>query len=156
VGLVLAGVGVAAMVVQAGLVGRTVKHFGEGRAMLAGFTFGTLGMVVYGLAPTGGIFLVGIPFTALFGLTYPSLQGIMTSRVDPGEQGRLQGALASLMGIAGIVAPMLFTQTFALAIGPLAGLGLPGLPFFIAAALLAAAALISARAALDFRPTPDA
>jgi DHA1 family tetracycline resistance protein-like MFS transporter len=156
VGLVLAGVGVASMIVQAGLVGRIVKRFGEARAMLAGFAFGTLGMVAYALAPTGGAFLIGIPFSALLGLTYPSLQGIATSHVDPGEQGRLQGALASLMGIAGIVAPMLFTQTFAVAIGPIAWLGLPGLPFLIAGALLAVAAFVSAPAALAFRPPPDA
>ena len=155
VGLVLAAVGVASMVVQAGLVGRVVKRFGEGRAMLAGFTFGAVAMTIYGLAATGTLFLVGIPFGALFGLTYPSLQGIMTSRVDATEQGRLQGALASLMGVAGIVAPLLFTQTFALAVGPGRGAGLSGLPFLISGALLVAAALISSRAALAFRPASD-
>jgi DHA1 family tetracycline resistance protein-like MFS transporter len=155
VGLVLAAVGVASMIVQAGLVGRVVKRFGEGKAMLAGFATGAVGMTIYALAATGNVFLVGIPFTALFGLTYPSLQGIMTSRVAPTEQGRLQGALASLMGIAGIVAPLIFTQTFALAIGPWAPLRVPGLPFLIAAALLVGAALISTRVALAYRPPSD-
>src|SRR5207245_2581931 len=84
--------------------------------------------VVYGLAPTGGIFLMGIPLGALYGLTYPSLQGLMTRRVGPDEQGRLQGALGCLMGIAGVIAPLLFTQVFAAAIGPFRAAGVPGAP----------------------------
>ena len=42
-------------------------------------------VAIYGLAPTGALFLVGIPVSALLGLTYPSLQGILTSRVGPTE-----------------------------------------------------------------------
>jgi MFS transporter, DHA1 family, tetracycline resistance protein len=148
VGLVLAGVGAASMVVQVGLVGRAVKVLGEAWAMLTGFAFGALGMLVYALAPTGSIFVWGIPCSALFGLTYPSLQGLATARVDADEQGRLQGALASLMGIAGVVAPLLFTQSFAAAIGRWRTLGVPGLPFLIAAALMVAAAVLGGRAAL--------
>jgi len=145
VGLVLAGVGVASMIVQAGLVGRVARAFGERRAMLAGFGFGALGFAIFALAPTGILFLAGIPFSALFGLTYPNLQSIMTSRVGETEQGRLQGAVASLMGVAGIIAPVMFTQTFAAAIGPWSEWHLPGLPFLIAAALLVAGAVIAGR-----------
>jgi DHA1 family tetracycline resistance protein-like MFS transporter len=145
VGLVLAAVGVASMIVQAGLVGRVAKVFGEARAMLAGFAFGALGFAAFALAPTGSLFLIGIPFSALFGLTYPNLQSIMTGRVGETEQGRLQGAVASLMGVAGIIAPVMFTQTFAAAIEPARGWNLPGLPFLIAAALLLVAAGIAWR-----------
>ncbi len=145
VGLVLAGVGVASMIVQAGLVGRVTRIFGERRALLAGLGFGTLGFLVFALAPTGSLFLAGIPFSALFGLTYPNLQSIMTSRVGDKEQGRLQGAVASLMGVAGIIAPVMFTQSFAAAIGPWKAWHLPGLPFLIAAALLVGATGIAMR-----------
>lgn len=145
VGLVLAVVGVASMIVQAGLVGRAAKVFGERRAMLAGFGFGALGFAAFALAPTGSLFLIGIPFSALFGLTYPNLQSIMTGRVGENEQGRLQGAVASLMGVAGIIAPVMFTQTFAAAIEPARGWNLPGLPFLMAAALLLVAAGIAWR-----------
>lgn len=154
VGLVLAVVGVSSMVVQAGLVGRATERFGEGRVLLAGFVCGAAGFVVYGLAPSGAIFLSGIPLTALFGLTYPSLQAILSSRVEATEQGRLQGALASLMGVAGIIAPLLHTQVFAAAIGPLLPWGVPGLPFLLASVLLLAGAAIATRPALAWR-TPD-
>jgi DHA1 family tetracycline resistance protein-like MFS transporter len=149
VGLVLAAVGVASMIVQAGLVRPVVKRFGERRAMLAGLSFGALAFVIYGLAPTGTWFLVGIPLGALFGFSYPSLQGLMTRRVGPDEQGRLQGSLASLMGIAGVIAPILFTQVLALAIGRYRYVNVPGAPFLLAALLLVAAMVAGEKA----RPT---
>jgi MFS transporter, DHA1 family, tetracycline resistance protein len=144
-GLTLAGVGVVSMIVQGGLVGRVVKWLGEPRALLAGLACGAVAFVMYGLAPTGALFLVGIPVGGLFGLSYPSLQGLMTRRVGPDEQGRLQGAIASVMGIAGVVAPVLFTQVFAEAIGPYRELGVPGAGFFLAALLLVAAMIVAQR-----------
>jgi DHA1 family tetracycline resistance protein-like MFS transporter len=140
--LVLAGVGVASMIVQAGVVGPTVRRLGESRAAQLGLGLGALANVIYGLAATGAVFLAGIPLGAMFGLSYPSLQGLMTRQVAPDAQGRLQGAVASLMGIAGVAAPLLFTQTFGLAIGPWRNLGVPGLPFLLAAFLLGLAMLV--------------
>ena len=42
----------------------------------------------------------------------------MTPRVGPSEQGQLQGANGSMSGIAGMIGPLLFTQTFSAAIRP--------------------------------------
>ena len=141
VGLVLGGVGVASMIVQGALVGRLVAWLGERRALTAGFVSGAIGMLVFAFAPTGGLYCLGIVFTAFYGLANPSLQALTTSRVAATEQGQLQGAQGSLTGIASMTAPLLFTQLFALAIGPLAGWHLPGLPFVVAALFLGAAML---------------
>ena len=154
VGFALAAVGVASMIVQGGLVGPVVRRLGEPRALFVGLACGALAFTIYGLAPTGTMFLLGIPVGALFGLTYPSLQGLMTRRVGPDEQGRLQGALASLMGIAGVIAPVLFTQTFAAAIGPFRELGAPGAPFLLAALLLVAAVVVVRGAATSSPSVP--
>ena len=145
VGFALAGVGVASMIVQGGLVGRVVKRLGEPRALAVGLACGAVAFTIYGLAPSGTGFLLGIPVGALFGLSYPSLQGLMTRRVGPDEQGRLQGAIASVMGIAGVIAPVLFTQVFAGAIGRFRGLGVPGAPFLLAALLLVVAMAVAER-----------
>jgi MFS transporter, DHA1 family, tetracycline resistance protein len=110
-----------------------------------GLACGAVAFTMYGLAPTGILFLLGIPVGGLFGLSYPSLQGLMTRRVGPDEQGRLQGAIASVMGIAGVVAPVLFTQVFAAAIDPYRGWGLPGAPFLLAGLLLVAAMVVVRR-----------
>jgi DHA1 family tetracycline resistance protein-like MFS transporter len=82
---------------------------------------------------------------ALWGIATPSLQTLMTRLVDPTEQGRLQGALASLVGLASLIGPTAFTQTFAVFISARADLALPGAPFFLAAALVIAAMLLAWR-----------
>src|SRR5207249_1794617 len=69
----------------------------------------------------------------------------MTRRVGADEQGRLQGAIASVMGIAGVIAPVLFTQVFAAAIGRVRGAGVPGAPFLLAALLLVTAMVVVRR-----------
>src|SRR5204862_8200711 len=70
-------------------------------------------------------------------------QSLMTRLVGPSEQGQLQGANGSLNGIASMIAPMLFTQTFASAIGRFQHFGLPGAPFLLAAILLVCALFVA-------------
>lgn len=147
VGLTLAFVGVTGVIVQGGLVRPFVKRFGERAGILAGLGFGAIGFAIYGLAPTALTFWTGVPVFALMGLFGPSLQGLMTQRVGPSEQGRLQGANTSIMGITGVFAPSMFALVFANFIGAQAGLNLPGAPFLLASALLAAAVIIAYRVA---------
>jgi MFS transporter, DHA1 family, tetracycline resistance protein len=110
-----------------------------------GFAFGAMGFASYGLAATGPIFWIGVPIMALWGIATPSLQTIMTRSVDPAEQGRLQGALASLVGLASLIGPSVFTETFAVFISTHAGWSLPGAPFLLAAGLVFAAMLLAWR-----------
>jgi len=140
VGLTLAGVGICSAVVQGALVGPLVARWGERRTLVAGLLFGAAGMAVYGLAPTGPIFWLGIPLMAVWGLAGPSVQGLMTRLVSPSEQGQLQGASTALMAISGLVGPGIFASIFAYAIDGGAVLDLPGAPWLLAALLLVAAA----------------
>ena len=136
VGLTLAAVGVCAMIVQGGLVKPITLRFGERRTVAMGLFSGAMGFSVYGLAPTGWLYCFGIPIMAFWGLASPAMQALMTRRVRASEQGQLQGAIASLTGIAGLVGPSIFTQTFAHFIGPQAGWHLPGAPYLLASILL--------------------
>jgi MFS transporter, DHA1 family, tetracycline resistance protein len=145
VGILLAGVGISSFIVQGFLVKPMVRWLKERRAVALGLTFGAVGFAVYGLAPTGPIFWMGVPVMALWGIATPSLQTIMTRLVDPTQQGRLQGALASLVGLANLIGPMAFSQTFAMFISAHADLGLPGAPFLLAAVLVFAAMLLAWR-----------
>jgi DHA1 family tetracycline resistance protein-like MFS transporter len=142
VGLTLAGVGVCAMIVQGGLIGRAVARFGERTTLIMGLGFGVAGFAVFGLAPTGAMFWGGIPLLALWGLASPSALGLMSRRVSVSEQGQLQGANASLMGVANMIGPSLFTQVFALAIAAGAW-QLPGAPFWLASGLVMVAAAVA-------------
>jgi len=147
VGLALTAVGICSSVVQGGLVGPVVRRFGERKALLTGLLCGTIGFAVYGLAPTGNLFWIGVPIMAIWGLTAPSAQGLMTRKVDLTEQGRLQGSLQSLRGITGMIGPGLFTFTFAAFIKNRESLHLPGAPFLLAALLLVGALGLAARVA---------
>ena len=142
VGLTLALVGICAIIVQAGLVGRFVKRFGERGALAIGLLFGALGFAIYGVAPSGWLFCVGVPLMALWGLASPAANGLMSRHVSPSQQGQLQGANASIQGIANLVAPVIFAQLFAYAIGAGRDWNLPGAPFLLAALLLVAAAAV--------------
>jgi DHA1 family tetracycline resistance protein-like MFS transporter len=156
VGFTLALVGVCAIVVQAGLVGRTVKLFGERGALAIGLLFGALGFAVYGVARSGWLFCVGVPLMALWGLASPAANGLMSRHVSPSEQGQLQGANASIQGIANLVAPVIFAQLFAYAIGAGRGWDLPGAPFLLAAVLLVAAAALAWRVTRPATPPSGA
>jgi MFS transporter, DHA1 family, tetracycline resistance protein len=144
-GLLLAGVGIASLLVQGFLVKPAVKLLKERLAIAVGLTFGAAGFAIYGLAPTGAIFWIGVPVMALWGIATPSLQAIMTQLVDPTEQGRLQGSLASLSGMASLIGPTLFTQIFAASVSTTSSdfRLLPGAAF-LAAALLVLVAMVLA------------
>ncbi|PZQ18741.1 MAG: tetracycline resistance MFS efflux pump [Rhodanobacter denitrificans] len=154
VGYTLALVGLCSGIVQAGLVGRLVRRFGERRLMLTGLSFGIAGFVMFGLGATPLLFLAGIPLLALAGLGGPPAQAILTQQVDPGEQGRLQGAISAMAGLATIFGPFLFTQVFAAFIGPQADLHVPGAAFLLSATLLAFALLLGWRVTARFARAP--
>jgi DHA1 family tetracycline resistance protein-like MFS transporter len=90
---------------------------------------------------------LGIPIGALQGLVSPSLQGVMTRRVGPTEQGQLQGAYGSLIGVASMIAPVLFTQVFHAALQKPWGAHVPGAPYLLAALFSVAALGLSWRSA---------
>lgn len=146
--------GVLGVVVQMLLVGPAVGRLGERRVVLLGAAAGAVGFVWYGAAPAGWIFLLGAPVFALSGLIMPGLQGMMTREVLPSQQGQLQGANQSLAGIAAIIGPPIFGETFAWSLRSEAVFQAPGLAIYLAAALLLAALLLALRAARTSPPEP--
>jgi DHA1 family tetracycline resistance protein-like MFS transporter len=145
VGLTLALVGVCSMAVQGAAIGPIVRRLGERRALLLGLGSGAAGFLIYGVAPTGPLFWIGIPVMALWGVAGAAIQALMTQLVAPDQQGQLQGATASVQSVSQMLGPFLFTLTFAYFIGAQAPLKLPGAPFLLAALLLVAAMVIAAR-----------
>jgi len=151
VGFSLAGIGVASTIVSALMVGPVVKKLGERSVLLIGLAFGALGFAIYGLAPTGTLFLLGIPFLAIWGLAGPAFQALMSRRVEPSAQGRLQGALGSMAGVTGMIGPLIFTQIFAFGISS-SRFHVPGAPYLLAAASLSASLVFAVVVARDSNP----
>jgi DHA1 family tetracycline resistance protein-like MFS transporter len=145
VGLTLAMVGICAMAVQGAAIGPIVRHVGERRALLLGLGSGALGFLIFGAAPSGPLFWLGIPVMALWGVAGAASQALMTQLVAPDRQGQLQGATSSVQSVSQLVGPFLFTLTFAHFIGAPAPVKLPGAPFLLASALLVLALVIAAR-----------
>ncbi len=142
-GFSLALVGVFSIVVSGVFMSKIVKAIGERRTLMVGLVFGALGFVVFGLAPNGWIFLVGIPVMMFWNLAGPAAQGMMTHHVSPSEQGELQGALGSVRGIAMLIGPFIFTGVYSAFIGRLAYVGVPGAPWLLGAAMLFAACALA-------------
>ena len=156
-GYVLAVVGLLSVIVNVMVVGRMVKALGERRAMMLGLACGTVGFVVYGLAGSGWLFLLGLPISALWAVAAPATMALVTQQVPADVQGRIQGSLGSLVSLAGIFAPALFAGAFGFFIGPSAPVHLPGVSFLLAALLLGIAALVAWRYtdAAHLRAAPD-
>ncbi len=146
-GLTFLATGIAGVIVQAFLVGPIVKRVGERNAVLIGLAAGIVGFTWYASASVGWAYLLGAPIFAFTGLLMPGLQGLMTRRVSPQEQGQLQGANQSLMGIGSILGPIVFGGVFAWSIRHEA-VHIPGLAIYLAAGLLAAAFLLALRTAV--------
>lgn len=136
VGVLLAGVGVLDMIVQGVLVGPVVKRLGDRKTMVLGLIGGSIGLAMMGWAPTPLAFILAMLPNALWGLAMPTLQSLMTRRVGEDEQGQLQGATMSVASIAGVASPLFFGWVYSLT----AASG-PGLSFYIAGGVLAAAAI---------------
>jgi DHA1 family tetracycline resistance protein-like MFS transporter len=154
VGFTLAFIGVCTAIVQGALVGPIVRRIGERRAALVGLASETLSYIGYALAPSGAWFLCAIPLGALAGLYSAAADSLLTQRVSADEQGELQGAGSSLMGLVGLAGPGLFTAAFAVAItAPVdAAIHVPGAPFLLAGLMTAASLLIALKVARPVMP----
>ncbi|MGY8662650.1 TCR/Tet family MFS transporter [Bradyrhizobium sp. UFLA05-109] len=145
VGLTLAMVGICAMVVQGLGVGPIVRALGERNALLLGLSCGAIGFLIFGSAPTGPLFWLGIPVMSLSGVSGAAAQSLMTRLVAPDQQGQLQGATTSVQSVSQLVGPFLFTLTFSYFISGSAFWHLPGAPFLLAAVLMVMAVMIAMR-----------
>jgi MFS transporter, DHA1 family, tetracycline resistance protein len=153
-GLTMAASSILGILAQVFLVQRVVRHFGERRAMMIALCFGATGLALYGLAPTPIFFWCSMPVLTLFAVFTPSIQSLMTQRVSPSAQGRLQGGLASIQSLMGVFSPQLYTTLFALGVSKTlpGGYDVPGAPF-LAASLCLLTALVIAYFAVRRSPT---
>jgi DHA1 family tetracycline resistance protein-like MFS transporter len=145
IGAYLTVVGIANMLVQAFVLKRFVARFGEQAAVTVGFTCYTAAFLIYASASSGAVFVLAAPFFACGSLVTPAVQAQITRKVGDNEQGRLQGTLAAMMSLSGLVTPLLYTQTFAFAIGAGHGFLAAGSHMYLAATFLAVGAILALR-----------
>ncbi|MFM8356306.1 MAG: TCR/Tet family MFS transporter [Gammaproteobacteria bacterium] len=132
VGLALAAVGLSSALVSGTLVGPIVRRYGELRAAMAGLVLAAASFFGYAFANAGWMVFPCIAVGAFMGLVMPALRGLLSRTLPAEQQGELQGALSSLMGLTAIIAPVLMTQAFSAFSAPDAPLRFPGASFFLA------------------------
>ena len=137
VGISLGFFGIASIIVQGGLIRIIIPKIGLFWAALIGIISYILAFIGFGLAEAGWvIYAMGI-FSAFAGLYQPSLNNMMSSRLDADEQGELQGAVGAVQGLAMMLGPLPMTYLFQkfTQSDNSAALYLPGAPFIFGAGL---------------------
>lgn len=111
-GYLFAYVGLIAVVIQGGLIGRLVKRFGELPLVIVGALFfaGSLFAVPFVGPASGGLLALligGGIFSAGNSLATPSLNSLASKSVGAGEQGGVLGVTQSVASLARAVGPAL-------------------------------------------------
>jgi len=111
-GYLFAYVGIIAVIIQGGLIGRLVKRFGELPLVIVGALFfaGSLFAVPFVGPNVGGLLgllIGGGIFSAGNSLATPSLTSLASKSVGPGEQGSVLGVTQSVASLARAVGPAL-------------------------------------------------
>jgi DHA1 family tetracycline resistance protein-like MFS transporter len=145
VGWSLTFVGVMTVLVMGGLTGTVVPKLGERRAIVIGFLLMTVGFLAYAFVPQGWMIYPAIAIGSLGGIANPAMQSVMSRQAGPSAQGELQGANASLAGIAAVLSPIFMTQLFSHFSAPSAPVVFPGAPYLISAVFVFCCVLIALR-----------
>ncbi len=146
VGWSLAAVGLSGAIVQGVLSRRLIPRFGQRNIIVAGAVSAMAGYSIYAFSTVGWMLYLGIAVSALQGLVFPCLQGLMSADVAPSEQGELQGSVTSMQALASILGPPLMTSTFAAFSATSAPVYFPGAPFLLSTGFAALALAMFFRA----------
>ncbi len=149
VGWSLGFVGVAAAVVQAGLIGRILQRFGPMRTVQFGIAAMTVSLLIHAAAYKPWLAYVAIPLGALGGVITPALSMLMSNVTPRNAQGELQGATGSLMSLSMIFGPLVMS-------GSLYAFTNEAAPFRFAGAALLLAAVLTLFAVPFFKRGIDA
>ncbi|HEY0726564.1 MAG TPA: MFS transporter [Pyrinomonadaceae bacterium] len=132
-GYLFAYVGIIAVIIQGGLIGRLVKRFGELPLVIVGalcfaislFAVPFVGPAAGGLAALligGGVFSMGNS------LATPALNSLASKSVGPAEQGIVLGVMQSVASLARAVGPLVQAVLIGTAV---AHMGADGLPHYM-------------------------
>jgi len=135
IGYSLTVVGLLVAIVQGGLVKPIVARIGSKQTVVLGYALWALGMVLFATMPNQWLLLAALAPYCLGGIATPTIQSVISNNVPDTEQGKLQGALTSLISISSIVGPLIMTAIF-YGFTNENGLYFPGAPFIMGSILI--------------------
>jgi DHA1 family tetracycline resistance protein-like MFS transporter len=106
IGLSLAGFGAFHALAQAFIAGPIAERWGERVALLVGIVSDGSAYVILALTSHGWVAFALMPLFCLGGIGAPALQSLVSGRVGPDQQGKLQGVLASTASLASVIGPV--------------------------------------------------
>lgn len=139
----LAVVGVMSVLVQGVLLGRLLKRFSPQRLALIGLASSTVAYLLYGAVPEGWMMFAVIVFNLLGFTVAAAIQSIISSAADATTQGRTMGAISSVNSLMAVVAPVLGAPLLGVVADLPRGDWRIGAPFYLCAALQAAALVLA-------------
>ncbi len=142
VGISLGVSGLMAALVQGYLIRLVQPRLGNERTIIYGLSLYAVGLVLFAFASQSWMMFAFLVPYGLGGIAGPALQAVISTQVPRGEQGELQGALASLISLTAIVGPPLMTNTFYYFTHDAAPFLFPGAPFFLAFLLMSVSVLM--------------
>ncbi len=145
IGLSLAYAGALMLLVQGMLTRVLIPRVGEAAAVIVGMSTAGLAYLGYAAATEGWMMYACLTVGSLAGLTYPSLNGLMSQHIPTTAQGELQGGIASIYSLTTIVGPLMMTQLFGYFTSAAAPFYFPGAAFVFSAALLLVGAALFLR-----------
>lgn len=136
IGISLGVVGFLVALVQGGLIRVINPKLGNKNSIYVGLFLYSLGLILFAFASQSWMMFVFLIPYCLGGIATPALQAIISSQVPANEQGELQGGLTSIMSIANILAPIIFTNLFAYFTKPEAPVHFAGAAFLLGAVFM--------------------
>lgn len=116
IGISLAAFGILHSLAQATITGPVASRLGEGRALILGMIADGTGYILLAFATRGWMAFLIMFLLASGGIGMPTLQAMLSRRVDEEHQGQLQGSLSALTSLTSIIGPLVFTAIYAASI----------------------------------------
>lgn len=135
-GYVFTYVGFIIVIMQGGLVGLLVKRFGEKGVMIGGLVLLAIGLALLPWSTQLGVLLLALGIlSAGDGAATPTISTLLSFAGTEETQGETLGVAQGVGGLGRIIGPLFAGSAFAF--------GGPGVPFLIAAVLIAAAIVVA-------------
>ena len=112
IGVSIACFGLLHALAQAFVAGPLTERRGERFALMLGVIMDGTASVLIAFATQGWMAFALMPLFGLGAVGLPALQSLLSGKVDPQKQGRLQGVLASMTSLASIVGPLAISSLY--------------------------------------------
>lgn len=145
IGYSLAFVGVMISIVQGGLIKWAQKKFGANQTVYIGLAMYMAGLILFAFASQSWMVYVFTLVYCLGGIAPPSLQGIISGRIPPNEQGELQGMMTALTSLSTILSPLIMCNLFYFFTSGNTPVHFPGVSFAAAAIIIFLGTLLCVR-----------